>query len=200
MKIAIFLGAGASAAEGAPIQSNLFRDYFKSIRGKAFQKDMDRELSTFFDFMFGIDVDNGNLDEVIFPTFEEALGILDLAERRRETLKNFDLENIAVNSNRIRFIRQYLIMLMAKIIKDKLEVSKRLHVGLVDKLNNHNLLQNTVLISTNYDILIDNALTALYPDVLLDYGVEFTNFKKENNWRRPNDSAVKLYKIHGSLN
>ena len=34
MKTAIFLGAGASAAEGAPIQTNLFKDYFKLIKNR----------------------------------------------------------------------------------------------------------------------------------------------------------------------
>lgn len=29
----VFLGAGASSAEGAPIQSTLFKEYFKHYRG-----------------------------------------------------------------------------------------------------------------------------------------------------------------------
>lgn len=41
---------------------------------------------------------------------------------------------------------------------------------------------------------------------MIDYGVEFTNFDapaevdKEWNWSRPDLSATKLYKLHGSLN
>jgi NAD-dependent SIR2 family protein deacetylase len=31
-KYAIFIGAGASATEGVPIQSNLFNDYFKLLK------------------------------------------------------------------------------------------------------------------------------------------------------------------------
>ena len=31
MKTAIFLGAGASAAEGAPMQGDLFNEYFKAV-------------------------------------------------------------------------------------------------------------------------------------------------------------------------
>jgi hypothetical protein len=81
-KTSILLGTGASSAEGAPIQSNLFKDYFKLIktRHKQHSPEHERELATFFALMFDIDVDNGNLNNIVFPTFEEALGILDLAD------------------------------------------------------------------------------------------------------------------------
>jgi NAD-dependent SIR2 family protein deacetylase len=53
----------------------------------------------------------------------------------------------------------------------------------------------------NYDILVDNALTAVHPDIDLDYGLDFVNFRNSNDWVEPRpDMAVGLYKIHGSLN
>jgi hypothetical protein len=45
---AIFLGAGASCAEGAPLQGALFREYFVSELFKNCHDDMNRELATFF--------------------------------------------------------------------------------------------------------------------------------------------------------
>jgi hypothetical protein len=54
---AIFLGAGASKAEGAPLQGELFRDYFSPDIFKSSHDNMDRELATFFLEMFQIDVD-----------------------------------------------------------------------------------------------------------------------------------------------
>jgi len=63
-------------------------------------------------------------------------------------------------------------------------------------------LRNVVFVSTNYDILIDNALTeerAHGTD--LDYGVEFRNFDCPRDWKRPvRDKRVQLFKPHGSLN
>ncbi|MDO9391652.1 MAG: SIR2 family protein [bacterium] len=201
MRIAIFLGAGASAAEGAPLQNKVFYEYFNMLRRHGgVHKIMEKELHTFFLKMFDINVIKSDLDKVVFPTFEEALGILDLAERKRETLKNFDLENIANNSNRIRFIRQYLILLMAKVLHDKLRSSNGLHKRLVDKLKKSGQLKNTVFISTNYDILIDNALTSLYPQFMIDYGVDFVNFNHDGDWKRPTRNSVDLLKLHGSLN
>jgi NAD-dependent SIR2 family protein deacetylase len=161
---------------------------------------MNKELSLFFKMFFNIDSKEDDLQNALFPTFEEALGILDLAERRRESLKNFELESLAHKNNRIRHIKQYLILLMAKIIHDKLMTSKKIHEGLVNRLNSAKQLKNTVFISTNYDILIDNAVASLYPNNLLDYGIDFTNFYNPNDWIRPDESAIKLYKIHGSLN
>src|SRR5688572_25186507 len=117
-KYAIFLGAGASAAEGAPIQSNLFRDYFQLLkrRGGHYSSEHERELATFFQLMFDIDVDDdASLKVAKFPTYEEALGVLDLADLKNESFKDFPNINFASNSGRIKFLRLYLVFLMADI-------------------------------------------------------------------------------------
>src|SRR5215216_4899143 len=82
-KTAIFFGAGASAADGAPVQDALFKSYFNSA--SRLSDDMDRILADFFSIMFSINVNSGVLAETLFPTFEEILGIIDLAERKRES-------------------------------------------------------------------------------------------------------------------
>ena len=45
---AIFLGAGASAAEGAPLQGELFKKYFSSELIQPAHDEMDSALATFF--------------------------------------------------------------------------------------------------------------------------------------------------------
>jgi NAD-dependent SIR2 family protein deacetylase len=201
MKTVIFLGAGASAADGAPEQATLFKDYFLHVRGEPVRHVMEGELAAFFKLLFGIDVDDDNLDSVTFPTFEEALGIVDLAERRHESFKDFDLENMASNSNRIGFLRQYLVMLMVKIIDAKLQTANGIHIRLINNLKRANLLKDTSFVTTNYDILVDNALAALdqaHPYSGINYGMEF-----EGSIGRPTApiaNAPKLFKLHGSLN
>jgi hypothetical protein len=49
---------------------------------------MRKELETFFTFFFKADVDN-HLDTANFPTFEEALGLVDLAITREDSFKDF---------------------------------------------------------------------------------------------------------------
>lgn len=199
---AIFLGAGASKAEGAPLQGELFRDYFSSSLFKGRQDPMNRELAMFFYEMFQIDVDNKNVSAISFPTFEEVLGLTDLAILRKEAFKNFDIESRAVNSGRLRLISQYLVFLVARILDLKLQGRANHHRKLVNALRNANELMNVVFVSTNYDILIDNALTEQHQHGIdLDYGVEFRNFDRANDWKRPSlNSRVSLFKPHGSLN
>lgn len=199
---AIFLGAGASKAEGAPLQGELFRDYFSSDLFKQSHDSMDRDLATFFYFMFQIDVDNGNVAEIDFPTFEEVLSLTDLAVMRKEAFRRFDIENRAVNSGSLRFIAQHLVFLVAKILDASLQKRPPFHRTLVSALSAANELRNVVFVSTNYDILIDNALTEEHRNgVDLDYGVEFRNFERMDDWRRPAfDSRIQLFKPHGSLN
>lgn len=55
---------------------------------------MNIELHKFFKDMFNIDIINDDVDKISFPTFEEVLGLIDLAEQRRESFKNFGLENL----------------------------------------------------------------------------------------------------------
>ena len=84
----IFLGAGASATDSAPIQSELFREYFqlrRSINEGVRRHDAGHDLAEFFRTFFGIAVETTPLDEVEFPTFEEVLGILELAESEDES-------------------------------------------------------------------------------------------------------------------
>lgn len=88
MKICIFLGAGASAAENLPIQNEIFSRYFKYNLPKHPDSEMNKKLVDFFKEIFNIDVLDDNIDKVNFPTFEEVLGILDMADQRMEAFKN----------------------------------------------------------------------------------------------------------------
>jgi len=204
MKTAIFLGAGASASEGAPIQSKLFYEYFRILKTSPHYStsEMEQELENFFALMFDIDVNTSldNLNRINFPTFEEALGVLDLAEIRNESFKDFSNLNIASNSGRLKRMRIYLTLLMAKAIHDNLFNSNKIHSKLIQNLNYNRKLKDTFFISTNYDILIDNAIVNLFPDYSLDYGVDFVNYNEPNDWTKPNSNNIKLFKIHGSLN
>jgi len=199
---AIFLGAGASKADGAPLQGELFHDYFSSGAFKDNHDDMNRDLATFFQEMFQIDVDHGDVSGIRFPIFEEVLGLIDLAIMRKEAFRNFDIENRATNSGRLRFIAQYLVFLVAKVLDSKLEQRPTMHRRLVSALHNANELKNVAFISTNYDILIDNALTEEHVHGIdLDYETEFRNFDRPGDWERPRrNHSVSLFKPHGSLN
>jgi hypothetical protein len=204
---AIFLGAGASKTEGAPLQGQLFAEYFSSADFRRSRSKMDRELAAFFLEMFKLNVKRGNMADITFPTFEEVLGLTDLAIMRKEAFRHFDIENREQrNSGRLRLLSQYLVFLVAKVLDAKLPRRVGYHRKLVRNLVKADELRNVVFVSTNYDILIDNALTEEPEQGFdLDYGVEFRNFdpswQGDNHWRRPAlDNSVQLFKPHGSLN
>lgn len=205
MKICIFLGAGASAAENLPIQHELFTDYFKYSLPKDPNSKMNIMLRNFFMDMFRIDVMNDDIDKTQFPTFEEVLGILDMAEQRRESFRNYGTETYNNKNGSINVLRQYLILLTANAINNASVNSQKYHELLIRNLIKAHLLLDTTFISVNYDIHIDNIISKLYDTykipVMLDYGIDFTNFYyKESKWKKPSGNVIKLYKIHGSLN
>ena len=205
MKICIFLGAGASAAENLPIQNEIFSRYFKYNLPKHPDSEMNKKLVDFFKEIFNIDVLDDNIDKVNFPTFEEVLGILDMADQRMEAFKNFGTDTYNNKNTSINLLRQYLILLTANSINNASKESNKYHELLLKNLIKSNRLLDTTFISVNYDIHIDNTISKLYDKkkmpIMLDYGVDFTNFNyKESTWKRPKGDTVKLYKIHGSLN
>ena len=106
---AIFLEQARLRQRERRLQGELFRDYFSSPLFKTSDDSMDRELATFFWLMFGIDVDHSDTSKTDFPTFEEVLSLTDLAILRKESFRDFNIENRATNSGRLRFIAQYLV-------------------------------------------------------------------------------------------
>jgi hypothetical protein len=196
----VFLGAGASASEGAPLQGDLFREYFSSQAEVDYRIDnkMDSRLVAFFKILFGIDIKHSNLNRVSFPTFEEILGMLELALNREESFKHYSLRP---DNPQIQRIREDFIFLIAIILDKKLRGEVKYHSKLVNRLESEQKLSKTEFVSLNYDILIDNVLVDIHPDYDLDYGVKFTNFAKEGDWHMPrSEKAICLYKLHGSLN
>lgn len=191
MKTVIFLGAGASGGDGAPLQSEIFNKYFgrRGGTGDLLKCDEEKLLKEYFHEMFGLDSDDLN-SNTAFPTFEEAMGVLDLAIIRDETFKGFNIDQI-------RLLRHSLVRLMILVIKEELGGKpKTYHSQLVQNLNDGGKIKETIFVSTNYDILIDNALERLQ-GFAPDYGIDFIN-RTNRNCSGP--GRVELYKLHGSLN
>ncbi len=190
----IFLGAGASAADGAPTQNRLFRDYFEN---SLHTDPITTSLKQFFKDFFGIDT-GGRHSNTVFPTFEEVLGILELSLNRYESFRNYPL---VPQDPKVQNVREQIIFLIARILKEKLQAGRPIHDSLIDRLKRQSLLRKTAFISLNYDILIDNAITDIHNIIDLDYGVQFTNFAKKGDWHEPRAKrSTKLFKLHGSLN
>lgn len=173
MKSMIFFGAGASKSAGAPLQDELFSAYFNEC-----WRDKDKYYNILQDFFlkaYNLDVTNTK----VFPSFEEILGLLYSAEKRRESFY-FNTEEI----------KEGIIFSMAEILDRKFLKGSSYHKELIKKLKENHLLEDLIFITTNYDLLIDSAILSNGLDI--DYG--FKNIYKHQSQLLP------LYKIFGSLN
>ena len=94
-KEVIILGAGASKSESAPLQNELFKEFFEYykqvLKGKegGLPKKQEKLIIEYFKKFWGIDIENFQNQNVEFPTFEECLGVLDLAYYRGESFKGY---------------------------------------------------------------------------------------------------------------
>jgi len=204
VRTVVFLGAGASRADGAPLQGELFRDYFLHYNSRPCDRichDWDRELATFFDVFFGIKVDDrASVEHARFPTFEEVLGVIELADTQGESFRDWGTSHIvdAQQKPRLQHMHDVLILLIAEILDRKLRGNATHHPRLVRLLRDTGQLQTTSFVSLNYDILIDNALVGR-SGLNLDYSIEFLNSGADRT-RRSAAESNKLFKLHGSLN
>ena len=184
VKQVIIFGAGASKSEGTPLQNELFRKFFDYYT----KEKQGFSIIQFFHDFWGIDSSNYQNPDIIFPTFEECLGVLDWANSRLENFKGY-------SSEKINEIRDSLIFLIAKVLDETLNEKTTHHRNLINRLKNQNSLDQTSFISLNYDIIIDKVLTDLCPCSNINYGIEFDNINHPKY-----ENSTTLLKIHGSLN
>lgn len=202
MKNVIFMGAGASKADGAPVQNEIFNKFFEMCEcekdlwspkeGESFEvgtieggfawnaychyRNEEDLVKSFLEIYFG------DITSKVYPTFEEVLALIDISMQRKELFlvdKRFDLNKF----------RNIIIETIKKTIEYYQTKSEHNYCDkLVEKLLHLNKLNETIFVTTNYDLLLEKAIYHAGQEI--DFGFEFTN----------NEKAVKLYKIHGSLN
>lgn len=197
-------GAGASKADNAPLQNELVSEIFgflakQNDNNTSVKQDIIDDLRNFLFTLFPLDL---NLKENLYPTFEELMGLIYFALKRDESFKGFPQE-------KLREYSEWLIALMNMIITQKLENSRfinrkfirLLFEGFQKKKNSNDELSvlqdffnHNFFLSTNYDIILDNALRKLVNKKLK------INYCDEIGYPNPDLNEVKLFKPHGSLN
>lgn len=178
-KTIYFFGAGASAAEepAAPTSAELLRG------GLARRAD---RYETLRRFLAGWGFDCGHL----LPTIEELLSILDNCLSKGEPIgQAWSISDLAK-------CREELVGCIYDHIGDTLDAQTNgakehsLYRTLLSRVS----AEKTSLISLNYDLLLDHALSqlGLQPEYALDF------FDGHQAIQAP--AAMRLYKLHGSLN
>lgn len=186
----IMLGAGASKADGAPLQKEIFIKYINQFKQGRIPIRICSAVNPFLKKFFGIDVDELKIEIINYPTFEEVLGVLEIADMRDEYFR----ESIRTKQSLIH-MKKYLIDLIAIVLDNCLSThyGEYHHYNLIKRLKEEHILQETIFISFNYDIIIDNILIRAFFEEI-DYGIE-----ERCHYSNPY-GPIRLYKLHGSLN
>jgi NAD-dependent SIR2 family protein deacetylase len=186
----IFTGAGASKADGLPVQTELFSQFFDRAAKRDSRLTLRQQVKDFFQNVFLIDptVTGSRL-----PTFEEALGVVELAILRSEDILGIRAEEM----------RRQLILALAATIAEP-NTAGAAHRELVRRLREQDALTNVTFVTTNYDTLIDDAIEAEAVGTgrgigsLVDYGLAAASSARTQ--RHAETRTVSCYKLHGSLN
>lgn len=203
----VFLGAGASKPDGAPTQCELLHDYFSLSQNGSMNAERRRRLSAFFNHFFDIDTSGDTLpDKERFPSFEEVLGIIELALVKHQAFKPTPSQDAPDRTyhpfgSDLLQLRDDLVLAIAETLARKLRTPGEYHNALIESLAKPSLdnkleIDRTGFISLNYDILLDNALLRMGKREL-DYGFPLSNGSLK---AYENRGTTRIYKLHGSLN
>jgi hypothetical protein len=179
------LGAGASVVTGAPVLQNFFPHVYKVYRDDQRVKRVFKFLRSFYNI--GDDISKADL-----PKYETALSMIHLA------LENGCALDADYQEKELLAIRDDLLYLLWLVLEDTTSGDKpdELHLKFVETRLN----PSDTVISLNYDLLIDHAISYKYHQV--NYGVGFKELISSeaippvSNWK----SLPLLLKLHGSLN
>ena len=192
--IVYLLGAGCSASFGYPVTSQIMPGICEHIFAAGQLEDYKLQLTDSLSKIYSCFVppyDKENLVDII-----ELLSLVDYS-----CLYNLpphpDMDIKSTDSLKENLLRALVEMLTEYDLKKKDKEArlsyKAFQKVLKDQINSHNVS----IITTNYDMSIDLALSE--DGLEIDYGIEYRNFDSEVI-SRPRDAGVKYFKLHGSHN
>lgn len=181
------LGAGATKAviRSAPLNDDLLHMVFELQSGNS-------RIATLTDFIcnfyFGSTRDCTNVDTQQLPPIEDVLSQLDycLAEQRPLSAR--------YSLDKLRELRENLLFALFKVLEAKLRRDSNLMWQFIMKLT-----REDVIVSLNYDLVVDNAIVSTGGRV--SYGIPVRKIHRFNNWNIPSPEwDHTILKPHGSLN
>ena len=198
--IVFFFGAGASVADGIPLQARILAKALSQSRVRDSQ--VGREVIRFLRRFFGLDSTPYQM-----PSLETVFAFLDYFISRNEHL---DSEH---SVNRLREIQECVVKLIHYIIGQRGTMDASTHRTFWEVVGSRN--RNVSMVSLNYDSALDEAFDCLYPEhAYIDYCINLLNYDFEedmglNWWIDPREPVthwggspvpIKILKLHGSVN
>lgn len=202
--VVFIFGAGASYADGAPLQSDILEIILLDENSEITRSSIHRSVKEFISENFA-----WNRDSRYYPTLEAVFGFLDYFIQRNESLsRKYSVDNL-------REIKESLIKLIHYVISEKTERKSEVYRLFWESVYKYN--RNISVITLNYDTFIEDAFSFMYPfHTYLDYCIHIMNYDysdqigPSNWWVNPREAmpswegkdpvSIKLIKVHGSLN
>ena len=197
------LGAGASWAEGTPLQSDLLP--MMLCDPAISESKLGVRVTLFLRDQFALARD-------VVPTLESVFGYLDYLLLHRESLPGYTLSQLGET-------RQALIKLLHYLIDAHAPDRPIIYRRFWESAQAYSL--NIGVVTTNYDCLLEEAFDFLYPrNGLIDYCIPLMNYELYEeyaqeigpfnwwlnprgpipNWSEKVPCPIKIIKLHGSLN
>jgi hypothetical protein len=203
---ALFIyGAGASKADHAPLQNELFSEIFDLLEGVNSYSDIDlnpdfiKEMKNFLYKLYPI---NRNIvKNVDYPTFEEVMGLIYFAIIRDESFKGISYYNLSSYLEKFTALIAYILYEKLKIIPNinrrfldcLFTTFQKKYINDAERSDSAKIfIKKFSFLNINYDILLDNAVFDLRNNHGIEYDYCFEIKKKFDK--------LKLFKPHGSLN
>lgn len=203
--VVIVLGAGASVADGAPLQSNLLPLIVTDPGGQIGRTERGAQLQTFLIENFAWDAAAN-----VFPSLEGVFGFLDYFVQRSESLSRI------YTLDRLVEIRRTLVNAIHFLLGSGGDSPGGAYADLWRQVARVN--RNVSLVSLNYDTLLEDAFGGIYQRYgMIDYCIHLMNYDQPwgieafDWWVNPREPQeifnddddpvpIKVLKPHGSLN
>jgi NAD-dependent SIR2 family protein deacetylase len=179
-KISLILGAGFSCEAGLPSTKSIVNSFLGSPEGELdprIEAEISLQLRKFWKYTFNYD---GHGD---VPSLEDHFTVLDLAANSG---RNIGPE---YTPRKLRAIRRLSVHRVFQILNLKYEHSLAIH-----SLLSHLDLSHLAVISTNWDIVIENHLSKLFASYSYGLSVE------DLSGKRIETKGIPLLMLHGSAN
>jgi NAD-dependent SIR2 family protein deacetylase len=186
VKTVYVFGAGASAAEGAPVVRNFLRVAYRFFKEENYDPDLEivwEYLEHFYGYSTGI-CSGEDLDR--YPGIDEIFNIVDWYLLHNQAFSR------RFSRPRLHDLKTALIKLISMTLDRSLPPHQGIHHSFVSGVIKKEE-ELPAFISMNYDIVLDKAIRAA------GYGLEYGFYGRHGDHFKSKE-RVPLYKLHGSLN
>jgi hypothetical protein len=186
VKTVYVFGAGASAAEGAPVLRDFIKIAYQFFKEEHYSTELDI-VWEFLEHFHGSKIVISRAEDLkIFPGLEDIFNIVDWFLQQNQAF------SIRFPRPRLHELKTALVKLISMTIDKSLPSYNGMHQSFVSGVVRGGEEVPT-FISLNYDIVLDNAIRAT--GYAPEYGF-YGNHREHLDYSR----GIPLYKLHGSLN